>query len=134
MSDSRDLVRGVQSQVPSATEQTRPEPTFIPAVDIYETADELVLMADLPGVGPDELSINLDNNVLTIEGLVKEQTGQGESVLLNEYLTGRYWRQFTLGEMVDRQKIEANISNGELRLVLPKSEAAKPRKITVKVA
>lgn len=134
MSNGTELVRRDQGQVASSSEQTRPDRAFTPAVDIYETTDELVLLADLPGVGRDDLNINLDNNVLTIEGLVKNETGDGESVLLNEYSTGRYWRQFTLNEIVDQSKVEAKITNGELRLTLPKSEAAKPRKIEVKAA
>lgn len=134
MSNGTELVRRDQGQVASSSEQTRPDRAFTPAVDIYETTDELVLLADLPGVGRDDLNINLDKNVLTIEGLVKNETGDGESVLLNEYSTGRYWRQFTLNEIVDQSKVEAKITNGELRLTLPKSEAAKPRKIEVKAA
>jgi HSP20 family protein len=132
MSNGTELTRRDQSQVASSSEQTQPDMVFTPAVDIYETADELVLLADLPGVGRDNLNINLDNNVLTIEGLVKDETNDGESVLLNEYGTGRYWRQFTLNEVVDTSKVEAKITNGELRLTLPKSEAAKPRRIEVK--
>ncbi len=134
MSKGKELVRREQSQVPAATEQTRPEPVSTPAVDIYETADELVLLADLPGVGKDELNIRLDNNILTIEGIVKDQAGQEESPLLSEFRPARYWRQFTLGEVVDRDKIEAKMANGELRLILPKSPAAKPHKIEVKAA
>ena len=134
MSNGNELARRDQGQVASSSEQTRPDMAYTPAVDIYETPDELVLLADLPGVSKDDLSINLDNNVLTIEGLVKAESGEGENALLNEYRTGRYWRQFTLNEAVDQSKVEAKISNGELRLTLPKSEAAKPRRIEVQAA
>jgi HSP20 family protein len=134
MSNGNELARRDQGQVASSGEQTRPDMAYTPAVDIYETPDELVLLVDLPGVSKDDLSINLDNNVLTIEGLVKAESGEDENALLNEYRTGRYWRQFTLNEAVDQSKVEAKISNGELRLTLPKSEAAKPRRIEVQAA
>lgn len=135
MTNRGDLVRRGEAQVAApSTEQTRPGPVFTPAVDIFETENELVVLADMPGVSSDGLNISLENDLLTIEGVVDDQTKPQEKILLQEYLLGRYWRQFTLGEAVDRDKIEATMTNGRLRLVLPKSEAAKPRKIEVKAA
>ena len=113
-------------------EQTRPGPTFLPAVDIFESDREITLLADMPGVKAKDLSIDLRESVLTIEGRVEAQESANEIELLREYRTGNYFRQFTLSEMIDQSKIDAEIKDGVLRLRLPKVEEAKPRKIMVK--
>jgi HSP20 family protein len=100
-------------------------------VDIYETQDELVLLADLPGVAKKDLVINLDDELLTIEGAAQAQAEPGQQ-LLNEYDSGTFYRQFTVGEAIDREKIDAKLKNGVLELVLPKAEKAKPKRIQVK--
>jgi HSP20 family protein len=128
MSESKEIMHTEESQSPA--EQTRPEPVFTPAVDIYETDDGMVLMADLPGVAKEDLHIRLDEETLTIEADVAEAK-EDSNYLLNEYRVGRYYRQFRVNADFDRDKIEANLTNGELKLILPKAEAVKPRKITV---
>lgn len=114
-------------------EQTRPGPTFTPAVDIFETDREITLLADIPGVKAEDLNIDLRENVLTLAGEVEPPEGPGEVDVLREYDTGKYFREFTLSELIDQSKIEAELKDGVLRLKLPKVEAASPRKITVKV-
>jgi len=121
-------------EVPAATERTRPGPTFTPAVDIFETDREITLVADIPGVKADNLRIDVRDNVLTLAGEVEAPEGQGEVDVLREYHTGKYLREFTLSEMIDQSKIEAELKEGVLRLTLPKVEAVSPRKVTVKVA
>jgi HSP20 family molecular chaperone IbpA len=113
-------------------EQTRPGPTFLPAVDIFESDREITMLADMPGVKANDLSIDLRESVLTIEGRVEPSESGNEVDLLREYRTGNYLRQFTLSEMIDQSKIEAEMKDGVLRLKLPKVEEAKPRKIAVK--
>jgi HSP20 family molecular chaperone IbpA len=108
--------------------------TFTPAVDIFETDNEITLVADMPGVKADDLSIDLDDNILTLAGDVESAGSPNETVLFEEYQTGKYFRQFTLSEVIDQAKIEASLEDGVLRLRLPKVEPAKPRKITVKSA
>jgi len=88
-------------------------------------------MADMPGVAFDNVDIDLDNDQLTIRGSVRVEDEKG-TVLLKEYSVGDYYRQFTLSNVIDRNKIEASMKDGVLKVVLPKAEAAKPRKITVK--
>lgn len=131
MYDRNELVGRDQGQVAPFSEQTRPEPSLIPAVDIYENKDDLVLFADMPGVEKKDLNIKLEDRLLTIEGLVREEKDEKERSLLTEYQVARYFRTFTLGDAVDRGKIQAKLVNGVLHLVLPKSEAAKPHKIEV---
>ena len=113
-------------------EQTKPGKVFTPAVDIFETEKEITLLADLPGVKTEHLTIDLSDDVLTLTGEVKPFEGPDEEDILIEYEVGNYYRQFTLSELIDQNKIDAQLSNGVLRLTLPKVEKAKPRQITIK--
>jgi HSP20 family molecular chaperone IbpA len=119
--------------VPAPAERTRPGPTFTPAVDIFETEREITLVADIPGVKADNLLLDVRDNVLTLAGEVEAPEGQGEVDVLREYDTGKYLREFTLSEMIDQSRIEAELKEGVLRLTLPKVEAVSPRKVTVNV-
>jgi len=130
MSVSTDLAPRGESQVSSGTERTKNEPMYSPLVDIYETQEALVLLADLPGVGKDDLHIKLDEEILTIEGVAKASSAPGQR-LLSEWDSGAFYRQFALGEAIDRAKIQAKLKDGVLELVLPKAEKAKPKRIEV---
>jgi len=121
-----------KQQVTSPAEQTRPGMVFTPAVDIFETEKELVLLADMPGVKPEGLDIDLRENTLSLSGEVRPFEGADEQKVLTEYAVGKYYRQFTLSEVIDQEKIEAKLDKGVLRLRLPKVEKAKPRKISIK--
>ena len=112
-------------------ESTRDLPVYVPRVDILEGADALTLIADMPGVGPDGVSIDIQDNLLTVRGSVAVE-GEGERVLAREYGVGDYYRQFTLGKTIDQSRIDAAMKDGVLTLTLPKAEAVKPRRITVK--
>ena len=94
----------------------------------------LTLVADLPGVKPENLDIDLEDSILTLSGEVAAAEGKDEQDILREYRTGKYLREFTLSEMIDQQRIEARLKDGVLTLTLPKVEAATPRKITVNAA
>jgi HSP20 family molecular chaperone IbpA len=118
--------------VPAATEGTRnQERNVAPPVDIYETPDGLVVMADLPGVAQDDLDVRVDNNILTIRG-ISRHAAPGEPVH-REYELINFFRQFELGERIDQGKISAELKHGVLTLNLPKAEEAKARKIEVRV-
>ena len=112
-------------------ESTRDLTVYIPRVDILESADSLTLIADMPGVSPENVSIDIHENLLTIRGNVTVE-GQNERMLAQEYGVGDYYRQFTLGKTIDQTRIEAAIKDGVLTLTLPKAEAVKPRRISVK--
>jgi HSP20 family molecular chaperone IbpA len=120
----------METAVPA--EQTRPGLLFKPAVDIFETEKAITLLADLPGVRPEGLNIDLRENVLSLTGDVSPWEGAAEADLLIEYEIGRFFRQFTLSEVIDQDKIDARLNDGVLRLTLPKVEKAAPRKISVK--
>ena len=108
-----------------------------PAVDVRETEDGLEVTAELAGIRPDDVNVSIENNVLTISGEkkheVREENGDGNYRLL-ERRYGRFERTFTLSPTVNTEKIDARFENGLLTVTLPKSEAAKPRKIRVSVA
>ena len=114
-----------------AGEGTRPGPVFIPAVDILENANEIVVLADMPGVESKNVDVDLKDNQLTITGKVDPPQGDKEVSLYKEFNWGDYVRQFTLSNVIDQGKISAKMEKGVLRLVLPKVEKAKPHKIKV---
>lgn len=116
------------------TEPTRAGRVYTPRVDIYETGDRLVLLADMPGVDTDDLDIRVESDELTIHGRVDETPVEGHQPAWREYGQGDYHRTFLLPEEVDTEKIDATLKQGVLRLELPKAESAKPRKIEVKSA
>ncbi len=131
-SEAKALQAKEKAEVSGMTEQTKPGLVFTPDVDIFETEKGLTLLADMPGVKSEDLNIDLKENVLTLDGEVKNPEGENEIELFTEYRTGKYYRQFNLSDIIDQSKIEATMKDGVLRLTLPKVEAAKPRKITIK--
>ena len=102
-----------------------------PRVDILETEQELLLLADLPGVKPADVDVRFENGELTIHGR-RNATNVGKRRALGEYEPAHYHRAFRLSEDVAADKIEAELKNGVLTVRLPKAEAAKPRRINVK--
>lgn len=130
----KELQPKVKETAPVRSETTRPGKVFIPAVDIYETQDAIVVLADMPGVPSEKVTIDVKDSQLTISGEIAPPGGQGELLLVREYDTGNFFREFTLGQLVDQNRIEAAMKDGVLRLTLPKVERAKPRKIEIKVA
>lgn len=131
-SESKALQVKDKKGVAMPSEQTRPGITFTPAVDIFETGNAIILLADMPGVKADALTIDLRENVLTLIGETPQPEGPSETPVWREYQTGRFYRQFTLSEVIDQAKIEAQMKDGVLHLVMPKVEKATPRKISVK--
>lgn len=120
-----------QEKSPAGREETRSQEQYItPPVDIYETAEGLVVTADLPGVGKEALDVRVENHLLTIRGKTAH-IGSGDPVY-REYGLVNFFRQFELNERVDTSKISAELKHGVLTLTLPKAEEAKPRKIEVR--
>jgi HSP20 family protein len=116
----------------TGAEATRPGRVFTPAVDIFETEVAITMLADVPGVKADGLTIDLRDNVLSVDGTVAPTEGENERTLLLEYETGAFHREFRLSNLIDQGKIDASVQDGVLRLTLPKAEAARPRKIEVR--
>jgi len=131
MTASKELQLKEKQEVSSLVEQTRPGLVFTPAVDIFETDQQITLLADMPGVVTEDISIDLREGVLTIAGEVKPWKKADEEDVLVEFEIGKYYRQFVLSEAIDQGKIDAQLSDGVLKLALPKSAKAQPRKIAV---
>ena len=131
-SESKAIQAREKAEVSTPAEQTRPGLVFTPAVDIFETDKEIQLLADMPGVKASDLNIDLHENVLTLDGEVRPPEGPDEVDVFREYRTGKYYRQFTLSQVINQEGIDASMKEGVLRLKLPKVEEATPRKITVK--
>ena len=115
-------------------EEIRGLPFFSPHVDIYETESSLTIVADMPGVEGKNVTIDLKEDVLTLHASVTQPLEEKLTPLYREYREGNYYRQFMLSEIIDQEKISAEISQGVLRLTLPKSDRARARKIKVKGA
>ena len=110
-------------------EETRDDRRVAPFVDIYENDDEILLLADMPGVGKDELHVRVDKDVLLLEGKKVEQGDEG--LLRCEAEPCTFARSFSLPKTIDADKIAASLERGVLTLHLPKREAVKPRQIPV---
>jgi HSP20 family protein len=103
-----------------------------PALDVYEERDNLVVEAQLPGVGPDDLDVNVERGVLTISGrTAAEEERAGRNYLLREKRSGRFARSLQLPPSYTAEPSEATFEHGVLRLVFPKAEEAKPRRIQI---
>jgi HSP20 family molecular chaperone IbpA len=120
----------LQKRAPESAEKLDERPTVTPAVDIFENADELLLVADLPGVGKDDLSVSFDKGKLAIFGRRSGATdGRAVSV---EHRAFDYQRTFVVPQGIDAEKIGADLRGGVLRVHLPKHAALKPRQIAIR--
>ena len=119
-------------QTPNPTESTRHHERYVaPPVDIYETRDGLVVLADLPGVAKEALEVRVDHNVLTIRGQARHAVPSDATY--REYELVNFFRQFELHDKVDQSRITADLKCGVLTLNVLKAEEVKPRQIEVKV-
>jgi HSP20 family molecular chaperone IbpA len=118
----------------NGTERTRARKAYVPRADIFETGNEIIVVADMPGVDENSVDITLEKNVLSINGLVEPAQFDSHSLAYAEYEVGDYFRRFTLSDEVDQDNIQATVNNGVLHLHLPKAGPAQARKIAVKAA
>ena len=131
--DIQNEINGVFDGQPNLSCQFE-DSAWSPSVDIAETADQIVVSADLPGVSKGDIKVNLENNVLTFSGERKrESKAENENYPRTERSCGFFSRSFTLPSSVKVDAIKAGYENGVLRLILPKVEEARPRLIPVGV-
>jgi HSP20 family molecular chaperone IbpA len=136
MSEERDLeLQDTEKQEveTEGAERTRERPAFVPRSDIYETAEAITVVTDMPGVDENSVDVTLDKNLLTISGYVEPMQPEGFTLAHAEYNIGDFERSFTLSDRIDRDGIEATVKDGVLRLVLPKVTEAKSRNIPISV-
>jgi HSP20 family molecular chaperone IbpA len=120
-------------EIATQPEGTRTRERYVtPPVDIYETPEGLVVIADVPGVTPDHFDVRVDNHILTIRGQAAH--GLPGEPTYREYELVNYFRQFELSAKVDESKIVADLKQGVLTLTLSKVVEAQPRKIAVAVS
>lgn len=113
--------------------QKVPQQALMPAVDIVENDNGITLLADMPGVSKDRLTVRVDGENLTIEGSAEVQVPEQIELLHSEMRTPFFRRTFTLSRELDSSKIEASLRDGVLRMHIPKAEEARPRRIEVNV-
>ena len=129
-----DVVNGPAMQKEPRTELAKAEETlgvcYTPRVDILGNEEESLLLADLPGVKPEDVDVRFENGELIIDGRCPARH-EGVDYLLCEYGVGDFYRAFSISEHIDWQKISAELKNGVLTVHLPRAETVKPKKITV---
>jgi HSP20 family protein len=105
---------------------------LVPRADIYESGETIVILADMPGVTEETVDVTLERNILSIYGKTSRSGMDGFKLLHSDYEQGDFRRVFSLSNEIDREGIVATVKNGVLKLVLPKSKKAVPRKIEVR--
>jgi HSP20 family molecular chaperone IbpA len=132
MDDKTKDVKRQEMEKVERIERVRTAKLFNPDVDIVERKNDIVVIADMPGIDEASVDITLENNVLSIYGKLDWDVPEKLKLIHGEYGIGDYQRVFTLSEDVNRDKIEATVNNGVLKIVLPKAEVAKTKKIAVR--
>lgn len=121
-----------QETAPRSREAMRAQHNYIrPAVDIFESEQNLILVADMPGVDKERLDVNFERGILTLKGEINA-SGRGEPLYREFSLGSSYYRQFELSDDFDTEKTSAEFKNGVLTLTLAKSETAKPKRIEIR--
>ncbi len=133
MTNTQTIQKNDDSPV-TRRERTRGDHCFQPHVDILEKPDELVVLADMPGVSANDVDIHFENGTLTIDGRVTRTGPADRAFLLHEYGVGGFHRSFQVSDLIDAERITAQYRDGVLLITLPKSPASRPRKIEVKAS
>ena len=129
---SQELQVQQKQEVEKAQEATRPMRAFLPTTDIFETDEALTLLLEMPGVDRENIEISVENGVLVVEGKINFSKYESLQPIYSEYNIGPFRRSFLITSRIDQDKITAEMQDGLITLVLPKSEEAKPRRIEVK--
>ena len=127
----QDLEVQQKKEVASQREKTIPARFYVPAADIFETGDALKIVMEMPGVPKDAVEVNIENDVLSVEGRIDPKNYDGLEPLYTEYSVGHFARSFTLPGQVDQQHITAQLEDGVLILTLNKRQESKPRRIAI---
>ncbi len=131
MSDSKEMIK-VKDKEQTWEEVLETESVVAPFVDIFETEDDFILTANMPGITRDNVKIKLEEGSLSIFGKVNFDEIKNRKYILNENEIGNYFRKFRISKSIDESKIEAHFENGQLIVRLPKHDRIKPRTITIK--
>jgi HSP20 family molecular chaperone IbpA len=132
MAGQQELQVQQKREVDKAQEPTTPTRAYLPTTDIFETEDALTVILEMPGVDRDDIEVSVENGMLTVEGKINFKKYEGLQPIYSEYNIGPYRRTFRLSSRVAQDQIRAEMRDGVIRLVLPKAEEAKPRRIEVR--
>jgi HSP20 family molecular chaperone IbpA len=127
MSDTQS----VKTRAAAEHEQQR---AVLPAVDVFEDASGITLLADMPGVPKEHLEVKVEGDALLIEGRVQQPTPEGLEAVYAEIRVPRFRRTFTLSRELDTARVEAHLKDGVLTLRIPKQAHAQPRRIAINSA
>ncbi len=132
MTDNKETVDVKEQETISLKEIFEKETVFAPFVNIYETNDDFVLVANMPGVSKDDVKLKLEEGSLSIFGKIDYDEAVNKKYILNEAGVGNYFRKFKISSSIDESKIDAKYENGQLFVKMPKHDRIKPRSINVK--
>jgi len=132
MAETNSESRNVKQPASSRVQQHEPDVVQRPPVDIYEDASGITLMADMPGVSRDRLSIEVDKDMLLVEGEARIDMSEGMEALYADVRSTRYRRSFTLSGELETSQIDASLKDGVLSVRIPKRAEVRPRKIEVR--
>lgn len=132
MARSQELEVQEKKEVVGKEEPTTPARYFLPNTDIHETDDALTVIMEVPGVVKDDVEVNVENDILRVEGRINFGNYDGLEPLYTEYNIGHFARSFTLSNKLDQQQISAHLEDGILTLVLKKAQEALPRRIAIR--
>ena len=127
------MSNGLTKTGTGGAETASKQPVFLPNTDIWETKDQLVLVAEIPGADPESVEVSVDRDVLQISARSRMAPPTGHSLIHAEYRDGDYQRSFTLPATIDAGRIEATVKDGLLKLVLPKVAPPPARRVAIKV-
>jgi len=131
MSEATKTMQTQETTAREVAEERAPRRVYTPPADVFETAETIEVVTDMPGVDESSLEITLERNVLTLDGHSAVNDPQAMTLTYSEYEAGSYHRAFTLSDEIAREGIKATMKNGVLHLSLPKAGPAKARRIEV---
>jgi len=131
MSDNKEIIAVKAFNNYSIEEILRTQNNILPSSDIYENADEYILVANMPGVSRSEVQVKVIEESLIVFGRINYDETINRDYILNENELGNYFRKFKISDSIDKANISAKYDNGQLIVHLPKSEKIKPRTIDI---
>ena len=131
MSEKKELVAVNHYNSDSINELLKTQNSISPVVDIFETENDFILIANLPGVERSHIQVKLDDESLVIFGKINFEEEVNRKYILNEKEIGNYFRSFKISDSINKEKINARYDNGQLIVILPKHDKVKPRKIDI---
>jgi HSP20 family protein len=132
MASQQELQVQQKREVEKKQESTIPTRAFVPIADIFETEQALSVILEMPGVEKENVDISVENDTLTIQGRIDYSKYEGLQPVYTEYNVGHYVRTFQISSKIEQGQISAELKDGVMKLVLPKAEKAKPRRIKVR--